>query len=65
MRITGQSPSECPVCRGIGYTSDTAAEMHTRWSEEHQLTTEYCTAYNNGVAQVGSGCPRCGGTGRL
>jgi hypothetical protein len=81
-RITGALATECPTCRGIGYTPDTAPEMHTlkevapEWVlnfrgyfvevEEftgHEL--EYETQRRDGVPQLGSGCPRCLGTGQL
>lgn len=55
---------ECPACRGIGYTRDSAAEMHYR--EEPDIgPVEYATVYRDMAPQLGSGCLRCGGTGWL
>lgn len=64
-RITGQCNTECPVCNGIGYTRDTAPAMHTRFDEELQARVEFATEYHNMVPQLGSGCPRCLGTGQI
>jgi hypothetical protein len=80
--MTGALATECPTCRGIGYTPDTAPEMHTdpevalEWMLNYRgyfvqvevLTgheLEHCTLYRDGVPQLGSGCPRCLGTGQL
>lgn len=45
-------PDECPACEGFGYTNATATEWH------EDATGAYHTD------ALGSGCPRCGGTGR-
>jgi hypothetical protein len=53
MRVTGQDPRECPGCAGFGYNERCATEMEQ--DNEGKLRT----------VQQGSGCLRCGGTGRL
>jgi DnaJ-class molecular chaperone len=82
MRITKPLATECPNCKGIGYTIETAPQMHTKkeiveeWVLNYRgyfvLTeihsgheVEYATVYKDMVPQVGSGCPRCHGTGQL
>ncbi len=62
MRITGKLLTECPECHGVGYTPATAAEMHAH-CEDPDL--EQFTVYRDNVPQLGSGCPRCLGTGQL
>lgn len=59
MRITGALKTECPHCRGLGYTPQTSAEMETQWSRDNQDYVEIKTI------RQGSGCPRCHGTGQL
>jgi len=52
------------MCQGLGYSKDTAAEMH--YEERPGVgDVERFTVYRDSVPQVGSGCPRCGGTGQL
>lgn len=53
MRITGKHPAECPGCDGFGYNERCATEM--KQDSAGKLHT----------VQQGSGCLRCGGTGRL
>jgi hypothetical protein len=65
MRITGSLSTECPDCRGVGYTTNTAAEMHTLWNDERGEHVEHFTMYRDAVPQLGSGCPRCLGLGQL
>ena len=50
---TGQHPRECPMCYGFGQTPN-ARTLVNRQPDGTALTT-----------QLGSGCPRCLGTGRL
>lgn len=47
-------PDECPACEGIGYTRAT----ETEWEVDAE-------GANFRTTKIGSGCPRCGGTGRL
>ena len=65
MRITGASPFECPACHGLGYSRSCQAEMQSVWNAELGYYVETMTMYRENVAQVGSGCLQCGGTGQL
>jgi hypothetical protein len=49
----------CPMCAGMGYTRDTAAEMELRFDRELGGHVEVRTL------KQGSGCPKCLGTGFL
>lgn len=49
---------ECPVCKGVGYTRETATEFNYSPPSEFNKG-QYLTV------KPGSGCPRCGGTGRI
>ena len=64
VRITAGLPTECPACHGIGYTKESAAEMHYEDHPEHGPVERF-TVYRDMVPQIGSGCLKCGGTGQL
>jgi len=60
-RTTGKHPDECPACYGFGQNEKCAT-----------LTTERTVKTEDGeertiikTVQLGSGCLKCGGTGRL
>ncbi len=59
MRTTKAKPTECPACRGMGFTEGSATEMEMLFSPEMNGYVEVRTA-----AQ-GSGCWKCHGTGQL
>lgn len=50
-----KNPDECPECEGFGYTDATCPEGHTG---PDGISNWKTTA-------IGSGCPRCLGTGKL
>jgi len=56
-RLTKAKPTECPVCQGIGYTRATCPELEQRIDKDGR--TKLATV------RLGSGCPRCLGTGQL
>lgn len=56
-RITGARSSECRTCHGLGYTTETSAEMETRFEPSYGWVEARTLAQ-------GSGCPACFGTGQ-
>lgn len=52
-RVTKAHPDECPTCQGIGYRRQEGTEYEITEKGNYRSLTP------------GSGCPRCGGTGRL
>lgn len=52
-RVTKAHPDECHTCAGIGYRRQEGCEYEI--TEKGQYRT----------LALGSGCPRCNGTGRL
>lgn len=56
-RITKARSTECPACQGMGYTRATCtetAQVIDKDGKSRIVTT-----------RLGSGCPRCLGTGQL
>lgn len=70
-RITGKHPDECDACEGLGQTRAGETVMvetqHAYVVEGRTLTsTRLVTARDAfGRPKCGSGCIKCGGTGRL
>ena len=60
-RTTGKHPDECPACYGFGQNEKCATVMTSRvmTDGEGQQRTIFKTV------QLGSGCLRCGGVGRI
>jgi DnaJ-class molecular chaperone len=61
-RVTGALPTECPTCRGFGCTEETRPVMVMNPFTGLQQST---AIGDGGRKLIGSGCPRCGGTGQL
>lgn len=60
-RATRRHPDECPACYGFGQNEKCATLMR-----EHTVTVdETVDKVVLKTIQLGSGCLRCGGTGRL
>lgn len=60
-RTTRQHPDECPTCNGLGQDDDSTTEMVRRKVRDAQGVMRKCLV----TLKQGSGCLRCGGTGRL
>lgn len=60
-RATGKHPDECPACYGFGQNEKCATVMTERTvkGEDGNPKTVLKTVH------LGSGCLRCGGTGRI
>lgn len=58
-RITKAKPTECPECVGIGYTHKTAPDIRIINERLQTVLDKF------GRPRLGSGCPRCLGTGQL
>lgn len=67
-RITGQKPTECSKCSGLGYTRETADLMETRRPTAQEVL-DYGMDPREWVecatVRKGSGCPRCKGVGQI
>lgn len=60
-RSTRKHPLECPACEGLGQTDACRTEVHARRAvDAHGAMHERLV-----TTKQGSGCLRCGGTGRL
>lgn len=55
-RLVGQKPTECPACNGWGYTPATCTEYQLDKIDGRDSMR---------TTKLGSGCPRCLGTGQL
>jgi hypothetical protein len=60
-RVTRRHPDECPACYGFGQNEKCATLMKEH--NEASLTEPVHIVLK--TVQLGSGCLRCGGTGRL
>lgn len=60
-RTTRQHPLECPVCEGLGQDEGSLTEVVRRKARDARGVMRERFATTN----LGSGCLRCGGTGRL
>jgi len=65
-RITGKHPDECDACEGLGQTRQCETVMVDEIIPGSPPRTRLVTARDaNGRPKCGSGCMKCGGTGRL